>query len=281
MAQALARLLTDCGQSVVAMAGRDARRTAQAAAFAGPAVEPVTLERLPALAARILIAVPDDAIAPVAEVLASVGARHGVALHTSGSRGPAEMRALAAAGVACGVLHPLQTVATPEQGTRALRGCAYAIVADGPDSAASEWAREIVALLDGEALSVEPGSQPLYHAAAVMASNYVAALTDAAVILMGEAGIPAPQALQALGPLLSASAANVLALTPKGALTGPLERRDVRTLAAHLSALDRVPPAVRELYRSAARQTLELARRKHPTADYSAVETLFSEGAES
>lgn len=277
LAQALGRLLMSMRQPVVAMAGRDPERTARAAAFAGVDVVSVTFEQLPAHASRILIAVPDDALSQTAEKLAAGGMTAGVVLHTCGTRGVDVLQLLACRGVACGVLHPLQTVATPEQGVRALPGCACAVIGDG---AASAWALEIVALLGGEALQIGPEQQPLYHASAVMASNYVVALVDAAVILMGEAGIDPSKALRALAPLLTASAANALALSPRGALTGPLERGDVRTIDTHLQALERAPRSVRELYRSAARHTLELARQKNPATDYSALERLLRKGAE-
>lgn len=277
MAQALARLLLARGQPVAAMAGRDPERTARASAFAGARVAPVELEQLSGFATRILIAVPDDALRQVAEQLAGGGLSAGVVLHTCGARSVNALQPLLGRGVACGVLHPLQTVATPEQGVQALPGSAYAIIASGP---AAAWAHEIVALLGGEALEIRPEQQPLYHAAAVMASNYVAALADAAVILMREAGIGQARALRALAPLLMASAANSLALSPESALTGPIERGDVQTVEEHLRSLDRAPLTVGELYRSAARHTLELARRKNPAKDYSSMERLLRIGAE-
>jgi predicted short-subunit dehydrogenase-like oxidoreductase (DUF2520 family) len=277
MAQAIGRLLRDAGQPVVAIAGRQPERTARAAAFVGESTRPVSFEELPALATRILIAVPDDALAKVADRLAQGDMAAGIALHTSGARGVSVLEALERRGVSCGVLHPLQTVATPEQGVQALTGSAFAVVGSG---AAASWALEIVALLGGRPLRIRPGQQPLYHAAAVMASNYLVAVVDAAVILMEEAGIDRPEALRALAPLLTASAANAVTLTPEGALTGPIERRDLETVEMHLRALDHAPRTVSELYRSAGRHTVELARRKNPGVDYSVLQRLLNKGAE-
>jgi len=151
------------------------------------------------------------------------------------------------------------------------------VIASG---AAADWAREIVALLGGDVLEIRPERQALYHASAVMASNYVVALVDAAVILMGEAGIDQSSALRALAPLLTASAANAVALTPAAALTGPIERCDLQTVEAHLQALERVPRTVGRLYRNAARHTLELAQRKNPAKDYSPLDRLLRKGDE-
>src|SRR6266481_8565157 len=66
VAQVLGRLLSESGQPVVAIAGRNPERTAGAARFIGIHTTPTTFEKLPALASRILIAVSDTAVEPVA-----------------------------------------------------------------------------------------------------------------------------------------------------------------------------------------------------------------------
>ncbi len=258
MARALGRLLIRAGEPVAAIAGRDTERTAAAAAFVGSSAEPVSLESLPQRAGRIVVAVSDDAVAEVAHVLAAAGMRSGAVLHTCGARGPEALAHLQAVGVACGVLHPLQTVATAEQGLAVLTGSWFAI---SGDPAAAAWAERICNLLNGKPLCIAPDRMPLYHAAAVMASNHVTGLLDAAVILMGAAGIGRQTALDALGPLVRASVENTLALGTADALTGPIRRGDIETVRRHLRSLAGVPLSVRELYRSAGLQVLELARR--------------------
>jgi hypothetical protein len=88
MGQALGRLLRERGESIAAIASLSPERAALAAAFVGGAAQPATYADLPQHAARILIAVPDDAIGAVARLLANVGMRQGIALHTSGAHGP-------------------------------------------------------------------------------------------------------------------------------------------------------------------------------------------------
>jgi predicted short-subunit dehydrogenase-like oxidoreductase (DUF2520 family) len=111
-----------------------------------------------------------------------------------------------------------------------------------------------------------------------MASNYVVSLIDAAVILMGEAGIDLMQARRALGSLARAGVENAIALGPLRALTGPIERGDLETVAGHLQALARSPVNVRELYRAAGLQTLDLARRKRQCPHDSQMEFLLRNG---
>jgi len=259
VAQALGRLLRERGEPVTAVASRDPAHAAAAARFVGGRAQPVTYAELPTRAGRILVAVSDDAITQVARILAENGMRQGIALHTGGALGPEALEPLAAAGVSCGVLHPLQTVATPEQGLAVLPDCAFAIDGDPP---ALTWAERIAGLLGGEILRIPPEKKVFYHAAAVMASNYVAGLTEAAVMLMGAAGVDEKTALRAIGPLLKASASNAVRLGPAAALTGPVQRGDIATVAAHLEALERAPQAVGDLYRAAGLQVLALARRR-------------------
>jgi len=156
------------------------------------------------------------------------------------------------------VLRPLQRSRAEE-----VRRQLAALGIDERDVAAAvEWARSIVALLDGTPLVIAPERLPLYHAAAVMASNYVHALTNAAVILMVSAGLEAGTALGALAPLIRSSAENSIALGPDRALTGPIERGDEETVRRHLRALACCPPEVGALYRAAGLQVLGIARRR-------------------
>jgi predicted short-subunit dehydrogenase-like oxidoreductase (DUF2520 family) len=259
MGQALGRLLRERGESIVAVASRSPEHAAEAAAFVGGGARAATYAEIPHHAARILIAVPDDAIGDVARVLAGAGIDHGTALHTSGAHGPEALAPLASAGVACGTLHPLQTVANPAEGVRRLPGVAFAI--DGAPEAVA-WAEHLVAVLDGQALHIPAASRPLYHAAAVMASNYLMALISMAVMLMKEAGVEDGPARRALEPLALTSVENALQLGPAAALTGPIARGDSDTVRGHLVALEKAPPSVRRLYCAVGLATLEIARQR-------------------
>ncbi len=258
VARAIARLLVEGGAPVVGIASRTERRARAAAEFAGAGVAATTYEELPRMASRFLIAVPDGAIEGVAAALAGA-ACGGVALHTCGARGAEALQALAERGVACGALHPLQTIAGEDEGAEALRGVWFAV---SGDAAALGWAEEIADLVGGGTFVVDAAARPLYHAAAVMASNCVTGLMDAAAELMSAAGVERSAALRALGPLARRTVENALALGPERALTGPVERGDAATVAAHLAALGGVRETVADLYRAGELQALDIARRR-------------------
>lgn len=258
VAQALARLLCNRGEPVVAVASRTPEHASAAARFIGD-VDVVEYDQLPKRCSRVLIAVSDDALTDVAARLAHGGMRGGAALHTCGARGAEAIAELARTGVSCGVLHPLQAVSSPEQGVAALPGATFGISGAGE---AARWAEQIVALIEGTPLRIAPGREALYHAAAVMASNYVVALIDASVELLRAAGVAEDEALRALRPLVENNVRNALTFTPERALTGPIERGDAETVALHMEALREATPELRQLYGALGLRVLSLSRRR-------------------
>ncbi len=273
MAQALGRRLRQQGECIICVASRHPEHARAAADFiaagkteASP--EPIAtceLVDLPRRAQRLLIAVTDGALGETIATLATAAGPGGVALHTSGARDLEDFAPLEARGWACGTFHPLQTVA---DGGASFIGTSFAIAGD---ATATAWARELAERLGGQAVSLLAGQRPLYHAAAVMASNYSIALLDAASDLMARAtGAPREDALQMLAPLARAAMENALARGPVAALTGPIERGDVGTVALHLAALETAPARVGQLYRAAGVQTLDLARRRGLSAERAA-----------
>ncbi len=264
VAQALGRLLAARGEPVGFIASRSLESARIAATFIGPAVKPVSYAELAHQARRIVIAVPDSALELVA---AALNLQSGIVLHTCGTKGPEALQALAQRGVFCGAIHPLQTLSNPESGAAALHGAAYSISGDAP---ATRWAEQIVRAANGRILRIPAEGRALYHAAAVMASNYVIALLSAAQTLLAAAGIDQDEALQALGPLARTSLDNALRQGLSAALTGPIERGDVSTISAHLAALEDVRDPIPLLYCAAGLETLELARKKGLSAERAA-----------
>ena len=259
VARALGRLLFVAGEPVVAVASRTWARAESAAAFIGPTVRPIALVELPAKASRVLIATSDEVIAPAAGALAAGGLRQGVVLHTCGAMGAGSLAPLGALGVACGVLHPLQSVVATEQAPDSFRGVTFGIAGD---PAARQWGEAIATLVGGKVAVIAGDRMAAYHAGAAMASNALVAVIDAAVLLMGEAGISAQAALEAIGPLCRTTLDNTLRLGPEAALTGPIARGDPATVALHMTALAAGPSDIAVLYRAVGGRLLDLARRR-------------------
>jgi predicted short-subunit dehydrogenase-like oxidoreductase (DUF2520 family) len=255
VAKTFARFFSTNGTRISIVSREIAR--AQRTADEIPGVEACTYENLPDNLSRVLIAVPDDAITAVAARLTQANPQ--VAIHTSGNLGGEVLYPLSSQGTACGAMHPLQTLTGDPEDVSALRGAAFAV---SGDQDAIAWARSIVDAIGGEALQISPECRAFYHAAAVMASNYVTALVDTSEFLFGEAGVAVDAARRVLSPLLRRAVENTLTRGPVTALTGPIARGDLHTVAAHLQALSSVPEDIQQLYRAAGLRTLDIAERK-------------------
>ena len=258
VAQALGKLLYIEGQPVVALSSRDLDHASLAAAFINPSIRVVTCSEIPNFASRILIAVSDDAISEVGETLVTSGMRKGMVLHTCGSVGPEALDMLMRVGVSCGVVHPLQTVASPEQGIESLKGIAFGLSGEGM---AIAWAEEIVKLLKGYVVRVESKEMPIYHASAVLASNAVVAFIDAATVLLSHVGLDREEAILAISQISRTSLDNALRLGPASALTGPVARGDARTIKRQTLAMQKVEPGITQLYLAVNKHLLDVARR--------------------
>lgn len=206
----------------------------------------------------LILAVPDDAILPLAEALAASGriqSSH-VVLHLSGSRGQEALQALAASGAALGSLHPLQTLVEPDRAPLHLRG-AWAAVEGMPR--AVESAERLARAVGLRPFRLRSEDKPLYHAGAVFASNYFVVVEAVAEQLVQRAGLSEADAWAALRPLVRGTLDNLVREGPLKALTGPVLRGDADTLLRHLATL---PEPVVALYRELGEAALELARRR-------------------
>ena len=254
---ALGIALTRGGWPIHAVASRDPERRARfAAAVEGARAfsEPQALVEEVEL---IIVAVPDDAVGPLA---ASVRMYSGQAMvHTSGVLGAEALAPAMAAGTQVGAFHPLVAFADTERAIAALRSATVAIEAD--DQLAALLA-EMAETIGAAPVRLAPGSKAAYHAAAVLAAGGFVALLDAIAELGAVAGLDEAGSLAIYGPLIVGTLDNARALGIRAALTGPMTRGDVGTLAAHLAALRAHAPGVLDLYAAAARREIDLARER-------------------
>lgn len=192
----------------------------------------------------VILSVPDDALAEVAELVAAQGPapERCVAFHLSGALSTEVLAPLHARGYAVGSLHPLQTVANAITGADRLPG-SYFSVAGEPGAVAA--ARRLLGALGSPTITVPERARPVYHAAAVMASSYLATLIAAAGRLMVQAGLPEDEALPALLPLARGTLSALEESELGRAITGPLVRGDVETIGLHMRSLE---PRERALY---------------------------------
>lgn len=254
---ALATALAQAGHPVVAVADLRPERAAGLAAAVG--AEAVPPARAVEAAEIVFLSVPDDAIAPVAAALAAErGVSSGKAFYHLSGLHPASLLLPLGPEEMLGSLHPLLPLADAERGAARLKGCLYAFEGG---TKAREIARMLVRSLGGRFHVIAAEDKPLYHAAAVIASNYLVALFDVAFGLLAHLGLAGKEAREAVRPLAEATLANLLDLGPEGALTGPISRGDLGTVRTHLCRLAEHDENTAVLYRALGRVTLRLAER--------------------
>ena len=259
-------LLARAGYSVTAVAARSMATAEKASVFIG-AGEPLTdVKKAASKAGIVFITTPDSAIRKVCDEIASGnGFRPGsIVIHTSGAHTIGLLQSARTAGAYRAVIHPLQSVPGMEQGIKNLPGSHFRIEAD-PE--ALETARGVVKALGGAELAMpawrsDPQSAALYHAGAVVVSNYFVALIDYGLKFYQALGADKQEALKAVLPLITGTLANVENLGTAAALTGPIARGDVETVKGHIEAMQERAPELLDLYRELAKQTIAVAAEK-------------------
>lgn len=225
----------------------------------------------------VLVTVPDDAIADVtAWIAAQGGFRPGqIVLHTSGRHGVAVLRAAQEAGAIPLAIHPAMTFTGTSLDLSRLEGAPFAVTAPAP---VLPIGQALVVEIGGEPVLLHDTARPAYHAALSHASNHLVTLLVQARDVLAEAGVA--DGARLLGPLTRAALEGALESGAQ-ALTGPVSRGDLGTVAGHLDALALLgdPTATAQAYRALARSTALVAQRsgRIGAEDAAALERLLRE----
>lgn len=268
----LATSLARAGRRVVAVAGGTAAaRDRVAAAVAGcrPCADPAEAV---AAAGLVVLCVPDDAVEPAVTELAAADAwrSHHHVVHLAGSHGLEPLRRAGLAGARPAACHPAMTVPAGSLDPDLLVGVPWAVtVPSGEDGG---WAHELVRDLGGDPTDVPDPARALYHAGLAVASNAAGAVAVVARQLLLAARIEDPARF--LAPLLHRSVDNVLA-DGAAALTGPVVRGDLGTVARHLDVLDRDVPELADAYRQLTSVLLGRVRAELPPETAAALAALL------
>ncbi|HSL65975.1 MAG TPA: Rossmann-like and DUF2520 domain-containing protein, partial [Gaiellaceae bacterium] len=224
----------------------------------------------------VVLAMPDDAIEATAAALAEAAAigRGTWVTHVSGALGLDALAPVVATGARRLAIHPLQTFPDVASALDRLPGCSIAVTAEDEEGAV--LGERLGRDLGGRPFRLPDDRRPLYHAAAVFASNYLVVASAVAESLLAAVGVP--DAAAALAPLQRASLENVERLGPGRALTGPAVRGDAGTIRRNLEALKQDAPELIPAYVGMARAALDVAERagRLPRGARAAVEDVLA-----
>ncbi len=229
-----------------------------------------------AAADLVFLAVQDRYIQDLAQEIkhrfANVDLTRHFFAHLSGSLTSSALQPLADSGAVTFSLHPLQSLADVAGAVAGLAGSYFSFEGD---VRALPLAESIVRVLVGHLVQLNAADKALYHAAAVVSSNFFIVLEEMAINLMRGIGVDAGTARQMLLPLIRGSFENLERIAPVEALTGPIVRGDDATVAAHIAALSEKCPDYLAAYRLLAQLNVELAQQKSGVslADFPSLDT--------
>ena len=195
-----------------------------------------------------------------------------LAFHLSGS-----LRADVLDGVAgqLASVHPARAFANADAALAAMPGTWF--TGEGHPAALARLAALIEAA-GGRWQSISPQSKPTYHAATVVASNYLVALPHLARSLAESAGLPPSSAAELIRSLQQGSLSNLDQASVEQALTGPIERGDGDRVASLQAAMEVALDSECELLRALGAATLRIAvRARGERAEDEAIRALFSQ----
>jgi len=208
-----------------------------------------------------MLAVGDDALGPACAALAAGQPLDGaVVFHCSGAKASNELAAARAAGAFVASVHPVRSFADPGAVAASFAGAWCGVEGDAEALALLEPAFKAIG---ARFVPIDPAAKTVYHAAAVFASNYLVTVLDAALRAYAAAGVPPDVARELARPLASEALANVFRIGPEAALSGPVARGDLATVARQQEAVTNWDPDTGRLYAALVEATSDLARRKN------------------
>ena len=221
----------------------------------------------------LFITTPDDTIKDVCDYIASKnGFKKGMSVfHLSGALSSkiltkAQTQHSSKTDVNIGSIHPLQSFTPYEKGqTSPFEG--INISGEGTQNAVATG-EKIVAALKANYFAIPTEAKMLYHAAAVVASNYLVTLENFAINLFKQADLSEQKAYEILEPLIMGTLSNIKAKGSIEALTGPIARGDSAIVSSHIKAIEKDTPKFAQLYKTMGKYTLDIAKqRKEITQD--------------
>lgn len=197
-----------------------------------------------------------------------------IIFHCSGALTAQEALAPAkAAGLASASIHPIKSFADPQQAINSFSGTYCGMEGD---PAALTQLQPLFSAIGARLFPIKAEAKTLYHAASVMACNYLVALQELSIQTYAQAGVEREQAMQILQPIVQQTAENIFRLGTQSALSGPVARGDSRTVTKQLAALQDWDAEHAELYRLLGQVAASIAPDDADQQGLAQIKTLFA-----
>ncbi len=271
----LGKYLTEHGKKVTGYYSRNTHSAREAAQFTDTKACD-SLAELIHESDVLFLTVPDSSITSVYEEIAAHPIRGKYICHCSGEKTSAEaFPGIDKTGAYEYSVHPLFAVSDKYHAYEELPDVFFTIEGNKDHL---DGIRGMLSEAGLQTRLIDPADKTRYHAAAAAASNLVIGLLDQSISMLCECGFSEEDARAALTPLVLGNVRHLLRDGTVQALTGPVERSDTETVRKHLASLDSRRDRV--LYSLLSLRLADIAQRKHPDRDYTAVEKILEEFAE-
>lgn len=184
------------------------------------------------------ITVPDDLITATCEELINNQflKKGSIIVHCSGSLTSEALLVAKNSGCHIASIHPMRSFAKPELSVEQYKGTYCAIEGD---NIAIPIISALFNSIGSITYEINKEKKSLYHAAGVIASNYLVTLSKQALLCMESAGVEDEIAMRVITNIMRGTVTNLEnTQSPEHSLTGPIQRGDVNTVKKHMEAFE-------------------------------------------
>lgn len=271
----IASSLRAAGHEIIGVAARSAEAVERADAFL-PGVPVLSIEEIVAQSELVLLALPDEEIAPLVAGLAELGAwKMGTILvHLAGPYGTGILAPAHAQGAIPVAIHPTIRFTGWSVDLQRLTGAPFLVTAPGPFL---PIAQALVVEMGGEPIIIEEDARPGVHAALTLGVNGIAMGVIRAFEALKAQGIEEPSLIA--GPLFGQTT-DVALSEGEAAIAAPITRADAEVVRSHVKALAALGDDALNAYEAGVRDavTMLLCRARLNERDADAVRSALLEG---
>ena len=153
-------------------------------------------------------------------------------------------------GVHTASIHPVKSFSSPSEAIYSFSNtyCGF----EGDEKAVSVL-KTWVEAIGGNCFGIDAGhdgkNKLIYHAASVIACNYLVALQELSINAFAQSGVDREMAMKILEPIVKGTADNIFSMGTANALTGPIARGDHQVVAKQLQAVNDWDSSAGDIYK--------------------------------
>lgn len=172
---------------------------------------------------------------------------HETIFHCSGALTAQEvLNSASKQNLAIASIHPIKSFAEPQTSITSFAGTYCGIEGD---QVALDLIQPKFEAIGANCFAINSEQKTLYHAASVIACNYLVSLQELSIQTYKQAGVSRTQAMHILEPIVKNTVDNIFKLGTQKALTGPIARGDDQTVNKQQKALNEWNVEYGEVYR--------------------------------